>query len=398
MDAVARGLGARANSRLTPALYLHELIAAARAAQNSNPITLGVMASPPVIGPSANLAPASFSTPYNPIDNADLFTANTPMTVDAVNKKWFGTYGYQRFSFVTDSPKPVFKTNGNTNTAFAIQVNGQYVSMTPYSGENIGQSVAYTPIDFTSAVTPRQFRRYDIEGESGSPEIYGISIGPTDTLYAPAPGPRVVVVGDSYTGETGANYPGGGWANIMGQRCGWDISRDISSPGGTGYTAVGQSATFINRISNVAVQKPRLIIVAGGINDADAPSFQTAVLTYLQTLRSLNPVIPVVVLGSWIGGNGQITAVKDKENMIKAAFNQWADPLSAFVPISLTSLPLFFGTGRSGAQNGSGNADYYIGGTNGTDTIHMTQAGHNFVGQWAANRVVAALTQISTQF
>ena len=72
------------------------------------------------------------------------------------------------------------------------------------------------------------------------------------------------------------------------------------------------------------------------------------------------------------------------------------DPLCKF--ISTANDPAgswLYGTGRTGAPNGTGNADFYIGGVSGTDTVHPNDAGSFYLARRAAAGCRNALMQIA---
>jgi hypothetical protein len=74
------------------------------------------------------------------------------------------------------------------------------------------------------------------------------------------------------------------------------------------------------------------------------------------------------------------------------AFN---DPYCKFIPQTTDPSGSWInGTGRTGATNGTGNADIYIGGVSGTDTTHPNDLGHLYLAYRAANRIATAIASM----
>jgi lysophospholipase L1-like esterase len=59
--------------------------------------------------------------------------------------------------------------------------------------------------------------------------------------------------------------------------------------------------------------------------------------------------------------------------------------------VTLVGPALWTGTGRSGATTGAGNSDLLVGGSDGTDPTHPTQAGHDMIGSLVARLLAAQL-------
>lgn len=90
----------------------------------------------------------------------------------------------------------------------------------------------------------------------------------------------------------------------------------------------------------------------------------------------------IEVYGSHTGARGPDATTIQVENLIKAAFQQWADPNSFFIPIATASPPWITGTGNTGAPKGDGTADTLIS----PDGSHPNDAGHKVI----ADKAVAA--------
>ena len=92
-------------------------------------------------------------------------------------------------------------------------------------------------------------------------------------------------------------------------------------------------------------------------------------------------------MGSHAGARGPDAQTLAIDAAVQAAFAQWADPRSAFIPIASDASPWTFGTGYVGATNGSGNSDVAIS----ADGTHPTDLGHVIYDQRATAGVRAAI-------
>ncbi len=212
-------------------------------------------------------------------------------------------------------------------------------------------------------------------------ECIGFNTGPTDTIWrSPRQlGPRMIVMGDSYTEGAGANLAEG-FPAVMGRVLGLE---DIwtSGSGGTGYLANGSPGapgryTFRQRVgTDIIAYNPQIVLICGGINDtvnnaSDAAALQTeATLLYRQILNNLQNC-RLYVCGPWrppAASNGNTSAVNAALQAAVASV-----PGVKFIDVS----HYFTGTGYAGAPAGDGNSDYYIG----YDRVHPSAAGHLYIG------------------
>jgi lysophospholipase L1-like esterase len=76
------------------------------------------------------------------------------------------------------------------------------------------------------------------------------------TSPAPAPEPRIVFIGDSWTEGIGATAMEG-YAVVTAERLGWDYQ--VLGVGGSGYVALGWGATFEQRIDRAAEFDPDVV-------------------------------------------------------------------------------------------------------------------------------------------
>lgn len=212
-------------------------------------------------------------------------------------------------------------------------------------------------------------------------ECLGFNISPTETIWRSSRqlGPRLIVMGDSYTEGTGANL-GEGFPAVLGRVLGLEDTW-TSGSGGTGYLANGSPGapgryTFRQRVqTDIIAYNPQIVVICGGINDqvgsaADAAALQAeATLLYRQILNNLQNC-RLYVCGPWrppSASNGNTSAVNTALQAAAASV-----PGVSFIDVS----SYFTGTGYRGAPAGNGNSDYYIGG----DRVHPTAEGHVYIG------------------
>ncbi|MBB6126970.1 SGNH/GDSL hydrolase family protein [Mucilaginibacter lappiensis] len=183
----------------------------------------------------------------------------------------------------------------------------------------------------------------------------------------------VFVLSDSFgepTGTTGQQ----GYAFIMGKMLAWNIV--ASGAGGTGYVNPGPAGRvkFGDRFANdIAAFKPDIIVLAGGINDGAQPTatFTAAVKALFDQAKAVTSAKEVIVMGSWRNKGPQYTPVQQITN--DAVLRGKA---AEYGFIFIDESGLITGNGNSGAPNGSGNADIYVGG----DGTHYNDAGHTMLG------------------
>jgi len=161
-------------------------------------------------------------------------------------------------------------------------------------------SLQYQLLTFASADVRR------IRFSSNGVPFGGITVGATDTLMpSDRRGPRVAILGDSYTGGTGSSGSClTGWATYACEALGW-YDRYLAFGGGTGYLN-GGSYTFAQRISDVTNANPDIVILAGGHNDFTyTPAALGAAVTSL--INSLKTALPnaVIIVLSEIWGSSQ---------------------------------------------------------------------------------------------
>lgn len=179
---------------------------------------------------------------------------------------------------------------------------------------NVGGGDRLILFDFTNA-GGKQRRRIVLEldtshngGTAGEYPVFGgVTCLQTDQLFPPSSPrpPRMAFIGDSYTigsgiGETGAtNMQGFVWrvARYLGFE---EVNLSVS---GTGFL-LGSANTYILRFGDLQAMSPPpdVIFIQGSWNDRQANGFtlsqlDTAIRTYMTTLRASFPTTPVVFTG-----------------------------------------------------------------------------------------------------
>ncbi len=111
--------------------------------------------------------------------------------------------------------------------------------------------------------------------------------------------PSVLILGDSYTEGYGADPKTKGWAYLVGQPLGWQVT--VNGVGGTGYVNPGlnNEGTYLQRLPSLQGRSFDLVVVQGGSNDTDTayPALRDAVTRTIDAVRTEFPGAAVVILG-----------------------------------------------------------------------------------------------------
>jgi lysophospholipase L1-like esterase len=287
-----------------------------------------VMASPPTIGAPVTISTISGGKDWNPlkagITTGDATALDPAAPFDVVGASaarqqgsTYPSYGYvvydspahpnaqsatyrNRFHF--DGTNLEIKMSIYASTPWQIYVDGQAVSASAFT-LGVNQTVSFIPLTFASRA-PRL-----IEVVSSNP-FGGVRTAPTDTVWKPAPlgGPRCIILGDSYTGGTGADASGiSGWAQKLAALMGWPDTW-AAGVGGSGYLNAGQGSTFRSRVTaDITANKPDIVIVAGGHNDASntAAAIQTEAGLLFDAIKAGCPKAKLIVVGPMGAQNAQ---------------------------------------------------------------------------------------------
>jgi hypothetical protein len=138
---------------------------------------------------------------------------------------------------------------------------------------------------------------------------------------------------------------------------------------------------------------PDVIVFAMGFNDVTTtPSVVTFdALNSFMLGRQLYPSATAIVFGPMLGRHQALipSAAAATEAAVLAAFTQWNDPNSVYVPVLQDpNGPWTTGSGYVGSPTGSGNSDFYVG----SDGTHPPIWGEEYYGQRYGRAIDATLT------
>lgn len=233
------------------------------------------------------------------------------------------------------------------NQRFVLEVNDRRVSNGVFHMEQAGVTPEFfnpggVKFDFTETPLKGQkkkiriwsmdkfgFLAHKIHVESG--QSLDMEANPNRWTFA--------VEGDSMTqGGLGTPYqPGQDWVSQVGRVLGAESASNMAQ-GGTGFisNANGTKTTYLERLDRLVKLNADVYVVAGNHNDqayGDAQQIEAA-LTYFKRLRALQPRSIVIATGVLPLKNESLEQVKRGERNLKAAFDQWADANSYFLPVS----------------------------------------------------------------
>lgn len=303
----------------------------------------------------------------------------------------YDNYGYG-IELMTDATTIVFRTDRDTSglsIRFRVIVDGQYaIKEGTILSSDAASGSSYNTIDFTNVFGgARKIRRITFECERAI-KFWGIYVDVDEKIWKPQDSDtiRAIFVGDSITAGDGADMFHYGWADTCGKFLGW---RDnwFSGSSGTGYINIGSGGrvAFGGRLTDVTSNAPDVVVVAGGINDwaSTTSAIQSAVSSYLSSIRTALTEVPIFVLGNWTPRTANATD-SGIEGAIEAAVAALNDPRIVFIPtIDATDGAWLSGTGDAGSTAGDGNCDVYIS----DDGAHPTQSGHDYLGERAATAI-----------
>lgn len=275
-----------------------------------------------------------------------------------------------------------FRNAIGTGSWFWIWVNEQPATAGPVaSTANSANSLFYYRLTW-GASAHRRIRIYMAGADYG-----GLDIGPTDTAAAtPRPGYAIAIIGDSFVGGTGATSQLSSLTQTIGRILGAEVYQ--CGYGGSGYTNAGSFVAYGNtlRTTPMAAVLPDEIWFLGSTNDVGSSGSVTAAAAVIAwaAYQAASPSSKLRVVGvqdaSGTPSAGNIannTAIKAAA--IAAGYSFFADTINE---------NWIFGTGNSGAPNGTGNADIFCG----ADGLHPTQAGHDYWARRVCDDFVPLLT------
>jgi lysophospholipase L1-like esterase len=275
----------------------------------------------------------------------------------------------------------VTTTAGGSSPAFRLWVDGRPVTAAPQTGMTSGGALYRIKVEFEGR------GNHVVDFEGAYVNLIGLWAAPSTTVWT-APGsdaPKVVWMGDSFSGGAGAAWFWDSWAVLAGRTLGWNVIP--SAVGATGYVNPGNESgkvPFADRIADdVIALDPDLVVMSGGYNDTPYPANDVRAAAEDAFDQLTDADIPFVVVGvnsaTGVTANGVLTATRD------ALRDAGSDALAFIDPVAYPSAQSWItGSGRVGNTNGTGNADFFTS----ADAAHPSPAGHEYL----AARFVAAVT------
>ncbi|WP_422929036.1 SGNH/GDSL hydrolase family protein [Singulisphaera sp. PoT] len=429
--------GGKAIGLTTQRMLLERMRRAAVAARASNVIDNQPMASPPTIttGTSFTQTKNYYLAGSGVLTNQDKFTivggvpfANTSgslagnylsvYSVSSTSGSNIGPPGiYQQGWYIegmTDAPTLVFSyfRTSESGVMIAVSENGgpmQYTSMTPTPIFNNGNACGTNTGVVTIAFGSSKIRRVRIEfgnqqvdetcgGSGGVLSVRGFFVDPGYSIWKPKDLDIVNAggIGDSYTVQAprDAGMQAVNWFRTASAKLGWRPT--CMAQGGTGYSKVNgalPAASDPLRLADLTAQPYDVFVFALGTNDVSGndgtavalPDIQAKALTCFNAARAANPIAPIIVVAPWPRPTFPTQTQSDCATAVAAAFNQFADPNSLFIPIYADpSGNWMAGTSYQGKLNSSNDISYrYIW----ADAIHPVLAGHYYYGDRVAHAI-----------
>jgi hypothetical protein len=304
---------------------------------------------------------------------------------------------------LTDATTVEFINFAHSSRKVMYQVDGQYTDLAGWAGAQASNVDNFFKLVFPDARVKRIRQCMGTFPSNGVTYLKAIKVNPNASVFRPDLNEvaRVAFGGDSMgegfnTSATFYPTPNSTWPQITCERLGFRDCRQLAV-GSTGYLSdfAGARSKARDQILRWVTQGPfDLIVFAWGYNDpaTDIAAFQAEVLYCIQLARRLFPATPMVVLGCQAANGGPNADQIAKENAIAAAVTAMGDALCKFAKVSTDVTPWYFGTGRVGATNGSGNTDIYVD----VDNAHDTLAGAAYKAARAEIAIKNAIVSMAT--
>lgn len=260
-----------------------------------------------------------------------------------------------------------------------ILVNGRFVAETRTTTTTAAGSWTRMRLTFPSTGF-RRIQLISFNPPNGAFGGVGVTTGHSVIRPTYIPQRRIAIIGDSLTNGSGVAPAGATESETYALRLAYLLGADqviLAGIGGTGWVqqAAGETQShFGARVAPVVAMDPDVIIFMGSRNDTTATGVQAAVEAALDACTS----VPEVYLTGTItktGFTAQNAAVKAGADAKGRKFIDLAG--------------IIYGTGKSGATTGDGNADFFIG----TDGVHPTHEGHKYI----ARRFFQGITNAYSQ-
>lgn len=240
------------------------------------------------------------------------FTGVGPLTNEGASGYYGNATGngtHSTFEWATDSQRIDLNLVG-LNTNGALYVDGRQVEATPRATDATGQRFTYS-LDFGTAVM-RSYRWVAL-----NQAFDGVWVDSTATVTAPLAQPRLLawVLGDSYSGATGAENAASQHVMVMGDLLGMDVIAD--GVGGSGWNSASTTAPVSRVQTRLAAltRAPNIVVLDLGFNDAggDMAALAASVDATIAAVRIAAPSARLVAFGpaTPLGRTANLDLVRD---------------------------------------------------------------------------------------
>lgn len=302
---------------------------------------------------------------------------------------WGGT---QRIEFDLYTDKFQFTFQNTASAKFKIWVDGVPHSLTLQATSTVSGVSGSGTNHFTVNFGSDAFRRITLELASlpaSASLTQGIRVRPTATVLPPSiPSPKFMVIGDSYGYGVGATDNSQAYTIRLSRLLGFGACWNYTCVPSTGVISTDAPNDYGNYSSRFAADvipyltSGDVLVYQGSINDSglSAGAVQTQATTDLNTLKAALPGVSIIVVGPLYmqPATAGYTTVNNEMSAAAAAAGL------PFVDGLRTALPIWTGTGSSGAPTGDGNADVNAINSGG---IHPTSIGAKLLGHYLAGQI-----------
>lgn len=273
------------------------------------------------------------------------------------------------------------------------------ISQASTSGSGTGAT--FTTAVWGTAHTTRKLRKWEFVWHDAVPgRIFGVNVGAQDRVLPwPVPDdlPKICWIGDSITNGTYLRYGGAHMALTISQMLGLHDNCVVNAIGGTGYGTVnttispnGPAWADALRIADFVAEAADIYVLIGSQNDAAVASatLTAATTSVLSGIQAALPESIVVGGGPLVVGDGATGT--DLSLAVKAGFDAADTARTRY--IDNVAQQFLTGAGRSTAETGTGNKDFWLS----SDNSHPHQAGVDYLAKTFAPQIADALLEMLT--
>jgi hypothetical protein len=317
-------------------------------------------------------------------DNYSFWTsATTDFVTGRVGKLGNG------IEFKTDAQAVVIEGwQGVTENMSRLTVDGRQVTTGFEPGETSTRSSIL--IQFNEYLPEHTVR---IEGLNQNFVFKQVMVPANYQVWAPGKyGPNIYALGNSFF-SGGGGYPVLQSPTTVVRAFTGAYKLTDGSIGGTGFDTAGTARTWINRLDEMTLFAPDMVVIqasffAGGTDRPAAAALTRAYFNAMREIPSLKNV-PVFAVGLFASTTGPSATIIAQENGFFDGIAALNDPY-IFQIRNATNTPLSFltGTGTPAAPSGDGNSNRYIG----PDAAHTNHAGTYYYGLRIADAIRGIIT------